>query len=132
MCAFTSAGKRKNATRMVADWAAFPKARHLKSGDVFIRPNKRKPSAKSFRRDVNENCSLGIDCSYHRCAYGRLSVTTQRQLNYAIHAREDNSRIHPGSLLTIGSLLISVANELPGYGWQDGKRVHRTCTTCPS
>lgn len=31
-------------------------------------PNKRKPSAKSFRRDVNENCSLGIDCSYHRRA----------------------------------------------------------------
>jgi len=83
-----------------ANRAAFPKARHFKSGDVFIRTNKRKSLAKSFRRDVNENCSLGIDCSYHRCAYGRLSVTIQRQLNYAIHVRGDNSKIHPGSLLT--------------------------------
>lgn len=88
-------------TRPAPTGLAFPKARHFKSGDVFIRSNKRKPSAKSFRRDVNENCSLGIDCSYRRRAYGRLSVTTRCRLNYAIHAREDNSRIHPGgSLLT--------------------------------
>lgn len=73
---------------------------HFKSGDIFIRPNKRESSTTSFRRDVNENCSLGIDCSYQRCAYGRLNVTTRYQLNYAIHARRDNSRIHPGSLLT--------------------------------
>jgi hypothetical protein len=45
-------------------------------------------------------------------AFGRLSVTIRHRLNYAIHARGDNSRIHPGSLLTPidrfdSSLLIS-------------------------
>lgn len=53
------------------------------------------------RRDVNENRSLGIDRSYHRrCVRSIKRSAIQRELNYAIHVREGNSRIRPGSLLT--------------------------------
>ncbi|TGZ36152.1 Uncharacterized protein DBV15_07252 [Temnothorax longispinosus] len=67
--------RRKNATRMVAALTGL----HFQRLGIFnpvtylsgrINENRRRNHSDATR-DVNENCSLGIDCSYHRCTNSR-------------------------------------------------------------